>query len=410
MNENRASLIVLLILLASVFQPIAFDTASPGWLTGWSYRIRHTIQGQPGAGTNYVERFYVFYGSGTSSGDYVYLNGMCETDFDDVRFTASDGTVLAHWREYYVSSTRAVFWVEITANLNETQYIYIYYGNSEATDASNGDNTFLLFDHFESWDSAKWNDQYTTTGSRTVENSYLKLATSGSDTGIRTVSSDDTFGKFTAVRFKLADYLWRADRRFIMGYYDDPDDFHVTGTGVYFYQQVSSQGYVENELNGLYTGGAYDGLYDTDAFEWKRNDTWSRFDTQSFYLSSPSWVDIRIDSIGDYCHDVLCPISFTIETLTGSLDTYMWIDWVFVRPYIDPEPTHGSYGNQEYPPAFQCWQLTMSFLILGIAMIFVPIAYIGTQKPGALIVIRLIVVMIIGFALLLSAGGLECVD
>lgn len=61
-------------------------------------------------------------------------------------------------------------------------------------------------------------------------------------------------------------------------------------------------------------------------------------------------------------------------------------------------------------PAFYCWQLRLGLLFFGLGAIFLPLMYIGTQKPDAIIVIRLIVVMIIGFALLMCSGGLECVD
>ena len=75
-----------------------------------------------------------------------------QADFDDIRFTSSDGTTLIdHWLESKTDSTTADFWVEIPsipASPNTTM-IYIYYGNSSASSASNGDNTFLLFDNFD---------------------------------------------------------------------------------------------------------------------------------------------------------------------------------------------------------------------------------------------------------------------
>jgi len=84
--------------------------------------------------------------------DTVYLNGQCRTDFGDVRFTDSDGTTpLDYWMEDYTSGDNATFWVElpsIPASPN-TATIYVYYGKSDATTTSNGDNTFLEFHDFE---------------------------------------------------------------------------------------------------------------------------------------------------------------------------------------------------------------------------------------------------------------------
>jgi len=43
----------------------------------------------------------------------------------------------------------AYCWVKISDNLDNNVDIYCYYGNSEATNASDGDNTFIFFDDFE---------------------------------------------------------------------------------------------------------------------------------------------------------------------------------------------------------------------------------------------------------------------
>lgn len=76
-----------------------------------------------------------------------------QADFDDVRFTSSDGTTLIdYWLESKTNSVTANFWVKIPsvpASPNKTT-IYLYYGNPSAGSASNGNNTFLFFDDFAS--------------------------------------------------------------------------------------------------------------------------------------------------------------------------------------------------------------------------------------------------------------------
>lgn len=75
-----------------------------------------------------------------------------KTDFDDIRFTDSDGqTDLDFWLEEKTDSSTATFWVEIpslSGSSNKT--IYLYYDNDLATSASNGSNTFVEFDDFSS--------------------------------------------------------------------------------------------------------------------------------------------------------------------------------------------------------------------------------------------------------------------
>ena len=136
-----------------------------GWLSGWTYRKSHVINSASGAGTNYQIRIKAHYGSGTDSGEDVYLNGHCRTDFGDIRFTDDDGTTLLdYWMEEKSDSDYAVFWVEVKDDLSSSSAtIYIYYGKSDATytDAqTHGENTFLFFDDFPgtSLDTDKWTD------------------------------------------------------------------------------------------------------------------------------------------------------------------------------------------------------------------------------------------------------------
>jgi|GEM_PF-4593451 len=89
------------------------------WLSGWSYRKSHVINGASGAGTNYQIKIIAHYGSGTDSGEDVYLNGHCRADFGDVRFTDDDCvTLLDYWMESYTAGDNALFWVKVADNLS----------------------------------------------------------------------------------------------------------------------------------------------------------------------------------------------------------------------------------------------------------------------------------------------------
>jgi len=142
------------------------------WLTGWRYRKSHTINGSTaGAQTDYQIKITIHYGSGTDSGEDVYLNEHCRTDFGDVRFTSDDEiTEIPYWMEEKVDGDYAVFWVKvpsIPASPNTTT-IYIYYGNPSATTTSSLVDTMELLEIGKlSWaqsDRATWysqNFQYT---------------------------------------------------------------------------------------------------------------------------------------------------------------------------------------------------------------------------------------------------------
>ncbi len=86
------------------------------------------------------------------------LNGHCQDDFDDIRFTKSNGsTLLPHYIETYTSGISAEAWINIDSIPASpgTATIYVYYGNSTASSGSDGDDTFIFFDDF-SGDLSKW--------------------------------------------------------------------------------------------------------------------------------------------------------------------------------------------------------------------------------------------------------------
>lgn len=120
----------------------ATSTPVAWYNTSWPLRKAVTIDNTGNANTltNYQVQISVTYDSDM------------QADFDDIRFTDSDGaTLIDHWLETKTDSTSATFWVEIpsiSASSNKT--IYMYYGNSTASSISSGDNTFLFFDDFSS--------------------------------------------------------------------------------------------------------------------------------------------------------------------------------------------------------------------------------------------------------------------
>jgi hypothetical protein len=137
------------------------------WLTGWRYRKKITIQGSSGAGTNYQVLLKIG-ASSEATGAHFHLEGLSsnfpsgKNQGGDLRFTSSDGiTPLDFWVENVVgtSSNAVVYvWVKVLEDLGSNRDIYCYFGNEGATNASDGNNTFLFFDDFEgtSIDTTKW--------------------------------------------------------------------------------------------------------------------------------------------------------------------------------------------------------------------------------------------------------------
>ncbi len=73
-------------------------------------------------------------------------HSQMQADYRDIRFTAADGvTSIPFWIDTYTTAEANV-WVKVpTITANAASDIYVYYGNSAATAASNGANVFTYF-------------------------------------------------------------------------------------------------------------------------------------------------------------------------------------------------------------------------------------------------------------------------
>ena len=124
------------------------------WYSDWDYRKLVTIAGQAGAGTNYQVKLKVGESSGSTSFDFHVENHAIAfpsaiNTSGDLRFTDNDGsTLLSFWVESVTGTTPnrlATIWVKVADTLESNANIYCYYGKSGASEASNGANTFILF-------------------------------------------------------------------------------------------------------------------------------------------------------------------------------------------------------------------------------------------------------------------------
>jgi len=128
----------------------------PDFITGYAYRKMHTITATE-ALTDYPVQFRVVRGTGTDSGNTVYVGDSVQANFADVRFTDFTGQILPYWIESY-SEQAANIWVKVPAIPRAGTQVFVYYGNPSASSASNGKATFEVFDDFESGvlDTSLW--------------------------------------------------------------------------------------------------------------------------------------------------------------------------------------------------------------------------------------------------------------
>ncbi|MHC1623454.1 MAG: DUF2341 domain-containing protein [Candidatus Methanospirareceae archaeon] len=302
------------------------------WLSGWSYRKKVTITGQSGAGTNYQVDFSI----GAAAGGDFHLEGHCSSFPNDIRVTDNDGTTtLDYWVED-LTVDPITMWVEVADNLDNNVDIYVYYGKSGESSASDGEAVFEQFDDFESgfsgWsghttDFAQSSEQaydgsysLKKTGADGHDNAWIQKELSTQNVQIITrLWTSDTLKNRGGVHLALsadADHSYRGDidpgGDIIIGEADN--DAHVAILASSALSAISSDQWVKLTLTRLGT-------------------SW----TAKAYLADGT-------EIGSVSH--------TLDVTTGYAGYYLYDsghygDQFIVRKYADPEPTFSSAGAEE---------------------------------------------------------------
>ena len=122
-------------------QLFSYNDRTASWqMQGYTYRREHRIVGSSeGPLTNYGTNITVYRTSGTTTGDKIYIDTNCRSDYNDIRFVIkSTGEVLQHTKIGAVTNGMQ-FTVKIPQIAKSQNYdIYVYYGNpSASTDVSN---------------------------------------------------------------------------------------------------------------------------------------------------------------------------------------------------------------------------------------------------------------------------------
>ena len=333
---KRASMFLSVFLIVFLLVSLTFSwfqigfvakvKANPNWLTGWSYRQEHNFTGATGAGSNYQMFFNVYKDTGTSSGDKVYLKNHC-TDFpNDIRFTDNDETTLLDYWVEDSNTTWAGVWVEVADSLSSgTVPIYVYYGKSGASTTSNGNNTFNFFDDFtgESIDSNKWTN---TESAWTLDTVNDLVKTDAGNKELETKYPANLNGYRTL-------FYWKSDdvtnaRSSFSSLIDG-----TTGTYNILYYQV-------DQSNWDYYITSWG---ECDPGKAVASDTWYVMDEQAGTTTVKLYQDGEIVDTRTYTVDGL----FSFRRRLAGSGNYIYLSWVAIGKYVDPEPTHGNWGSEE---------------------------------------------------------------
>lgn len=314
-------------------------------LTGYIYRKKITVaHTDDGAQTNYQIPITVNRTTGADSGATVYISTKCQADYDDLRFTKSDGiTLLDYWIESADANT-AIVWIEfdtIQAHPNDSVF-YMYYGNATATAVSNGDNTFKLFDDFadNSIDAGKWDTIAEGSVASVVETSG-QLQTSHSAVAVNGnagLLSKSTFALQIAVEIKFSFAGAKPDWGLVNCWGSE----YYAGTG---YHQSYNKG-----VNGWYT--RKDGLNGTGLQNVAQTLTASTFYRAVLFYGTSIQKAFLNGSLQTSTTDSTYnasskKIAIGINAGGTTYVTSGIIEFMFVRNKTNTEPAISTWGTEE---------------------------------------------------------------
>jgi len=260
----------------------------------------------------------------------------------DLRITDSDKTTLLNfWVEQVIgTSPNRIAYVLVkipSLSANQTKTLYVYFGNSSATNVSNGDNTFLFFDDFPgtSLDTNKW--YAFTDGTISVANSEVAL-TGYNYTRAKIVSNtfQSTDNSKIIARGRVADaaqsgalLILQCDKNFGSSYNDPSNGFFVD-----LFTQFTLYKAVSNSLTTIATSST-DPFPDTNYHIYEQRKSGSAHQVvmdNSILISATDSTIFTNKYIGLASREV-------------AYTTYF--DWVFVAKYVSPEPAFSSAGSLE---------------------------------------------------------------
>ncbi len=310
----------------------------------WKYRIPITINNSSNTEslTDYQIKINI------DSSESEFWNAI-ENNGNSIRFTDEDGTTqLSFWIEKFdYTNQSAIIWVKVpNIAASSTKTIYMYYGNSEATNASDGESTFIFFDNFEDGDAGDWL-QYSSGGVQIasdpgppsgISSSYSLLKTLNSDPngGYKLIGTTLGLGYILEGRIFRSNYNGGAADRLAI------EDSSFSGYGI---QINHSSDYILIESRDAGTATTISST--TPAFSTDPEYSWYFFSfsvasdsTMAFYLYYPDQTTLLVSvTASDSTYS-----SFDRVVIHGGYE-YL-IDDLRIRKYTSPEPTT-TLGNVE---------------------------------------------------------------
>ncbi|MFW0837853.1 MAG: DUF2341 domain-containing protein [Candidatus Komeilibacteria bacterium] len=302
------------------------------WNPTWSYRQSIAVtNGSGGTLTDFQVEIL-------QNVDLSSLNtaGKLQADLADLRFTDINHRVLPYWIEdNTISSVNA--WIKIPSIPTTGTTIYMYYGNSSASDAQDGFNTFLAFDDFEDGDMSTWEH---------IDAWGDNLGTWTESGGVMRADCNTLWCHETAwqhVNFQTDNVALAAKHRCLGNNSDGEGGIGISFTGGWENYSTQQTMLIRNDNQDIWASG---GTPSTTVSFTNTCNTWYKTEIRDIAGSNATlWVD-----------DVQKHATTnSVTTVNGrpALSQYkgdIEYDWVYYRKLASTQPTAGSPATEENAP------------------------------------------------------------
>jgi hypothetical protein len=300
---------------------------APWWDYSWFYRMPLILDNTANAKALADHQVLLNF-----SGQELIDAGKMRADRGDMRFADTDGvTPLRYWEE-----TEGNIWLKVPSiPASSKKTIYFYYGNPSAASASNGSQTFEVFDQFDgnSIDTSKW--QLMHAGTYSVAN------------GLFTIAADGSYqpGKAIAITASQENNIVLRSKLKITGgtHVDERIGLSIKcGRG-----DGRGYNYVLRDFTGLDEISFLDDFvtWNSRAGNWQKN-TWYVEEI----CHDGSGVRGRLND-GAWQSQAWSGRSGYPALYYGSYDGVSVWDWALVRKYTSPDPKL-TFGPEEHPIKF----------------------------------------------------------
>jgi len=323
------------------------ETEAGWWNETWMYRREIQISNSNGSD---LQDFQVSFVIDTAS---LITSGKMESTCNDLRVTDWSGNVLPHWIEENnpgCNSASTRVWVKVPTVYDGTNStsVFVYYGNSSASNIENGDNVFEFFDDFNG--TALDSDVWTATGAYSLAGGEITI-TSGA------VYTNETIVP-TAQNY-IYEYRprWNASTGSYSG-------LHIANS-----QTVGSGNSTSNSLvfyvsdNGSLNIRVWAGDGTTNSYNLINASTQYTASQDAYYVDgftvSPSNIITSRENrtltnsyAGTWADAPYLWLGYFTGANAGSASIKsITTDWVIVRQYVASEPTTNTSSTEEVTPA-----------------------------------------------------------